>query len=348
MTASLRSLLAAALLGLCLSPNLSAAAPATPGVIAKPAASADSKAASADTAQPSIEEQALAFTSSQEQSKQDLAALKRQLADAPRLISEAQRELARLKSNPPVAVAQRYAKSPLPDLEKLLDERSTELGELQKSLAEANSLIITSQTRPERAQAEISANQTRIQQINGLLKSGKDAGKAISDEQRGLLVAEQSALTGFLATASLWQDDLETETARPLAVYRKGHLAGKAAVVEHELGQGRAVYVGTRLDDDALEALVRHVLDRAGVRPVHAAPRGVEVTERQTLTSTYLFLLNHRQDKATVTLDRSGTDLITGRRLEAGQTLVLDAADVAVVRSPSATPQHAEPSSSDS
>lgn len=160
--------------------------------------------------------------------------------------------------------------------------------------------------------------------------------------------AEQSALTGFLATASLWQDDLETETARPLAVYRKGHLAGKAAVVEHELGQGRAVYVGTRLDDDALEALVRHVLDRAEVRPVHAAPRGVEVTERQTLTSTYLFLLNHRQDKATVTLDRSGTDLITGRRLEAGQTLVLDAADVAVVRSPSATPQHAEPSSSDS
>ncbi|MHC5347752.1 mechanosensitive channel MscK [Pseudomonas sp. A46] len=213
MTASLRSLLAAALLGLCLSPNLSTAAPATPGVIAKPTAPADSKAASADTAQPSIEEQTLAFTSSQEQSKQDLAALKRQLADAPRLISEAQRELARLKSNPPVAVAQRYAKSPLPDLEKLLDERSTEQGELQKSLAEANSLIITSQTRPERAQAEISANQTRIQQINGLLKSGKDAGKAISDEQRGLLVAEQSALTAQtelrreeLAGNSLLQD----------------------------------------------------------------------------------------------------------------------------------------------
>jgi beta-galactosidase len=81
---------------------------------------------------------------------------------------------------------------------------------------------------------------------------------------------------------------------------------------------------------------------------VHAAPRGVEVTERRTRTSAFLFLLNHRQDKATVTLDRSGTDLITGRRIEAGETLVLDAADVAVVRSPLAAAQHAEPSPSGS
>lgn len=59
-----------------------------------------------------------------------------------------------------------------------------------------------------------------------------------------------------------------------------------------------------------------------------------------------MFLLNHRQDKTTVTLDRSGTDLITGRHMEAGETLVLDAADVAIVRSPRATSQHAEPSPS--
>ncbi|WP_327692466.1 beta-galactosidase [Streptomyces sp. NBC_00459] len=160
--------------------------------------------------------------------------------------------------------------------------------------------------------------------------------------------AGHSALDGFSATASRWQDDLVTETARPLATYRGGHLADRPAVVEHDLGLGRAVYIGTRLDDDALEELVRHVLDRADVLPVHEAPRGVEVTERRTETSTYLFLLNHRQDEVAVTLDRSGTDLITGRQLEAGETLFLDAADVAVVRSTSAAPRQAEPSSSDS
>jgi beta-galactosidase len=57
-----------------------------------------------------------------------------------------------------------------------------------------------------------------------------------------------------------------------------------------------------------------------------------------------LFLLNHRQDRVILTLDRSGTDLINGRHIEAGETLVLDAADVAVVRSPLAPPEHAEPS----
>ncbi|MDX3517877.1 beta-galactosidase [Streptomyces scabiei] len=160
--------------------------------------------------------------------------------------------------------------------------------------------------------------------------------------------ADPSAPDGSYGTASAWQDDLETETARPLAVYDQGHLSGKAAVIEHQIGLGRAVYVGTRLDDDALETLVRQVLDRAAVRPVHAAPRGVEVTERRTDTCVYLFLLNHRQDTATVTLDRSGTDLLTGLHLAAGETLVLDAAGVAVVRSPSVMSQRADRSSGDS
>ncbi|MFI7643613.1 beta-galactosidase trimerization domain-containing protein [Nonomuraea sp. NPDC049400] len=139
---------------------------------------------------------------------------------------------------------------------------------------------------------------------------------------------------GFTATCTLWQDDMAVETARPLAVYDEGYLAGQPAIVDHELGQGHAVYLGTRLDDDALETLVKQVLDRAGVRSVHAAPRGVEVAERRTATHRFLFLLNHRQDKAAVVLDRSGVDLITGRRLVPGEELVLDAADVAVVQSP--------------
>lgn len=65
-------------------------------------------------------------------------------------------------------------------------------------MADANSLIITAQTRPERAQAEISASQTRIQQINNILKSGKDAGKTVSAEQRDQLNAELAALNALI------------------------------------------------------------------------------------------------------------------------------------------------------
>ncbi|MGF6694821.1 potassium efflux system protein [Metapseudomonas resinovorans] len=208
MTASLRTLFTAAMLGLCLaSPGLHAAV--IPGV-----PTTGSKAAPAEApAQPSIEDQTQAFVASEAESRQDLTALKRQLRDAPRLISEAQRDLVRLRGSQPQPTKERYGKSPLTELEKLLDQRSKELADLQKSLAEANSLIITSQTRPERAQAEISANQIRTQQINNALKSGKEGGKPINNDQRTLLLAEQSALAAKtdlrreeLAGNSLLQD----------------------------------------------------------------------------------------------------------------------------------------------
>ncbi|WP_082073143.1 mechanosensitive channel MscK [Pseudomonas sp. LFM046] len=210
--ASLRTLLAATLLGFCLSPAYLHAAP-TPGAIAKPAAANDKAAPAEAPAQPSIQEQTQAFVASRQESQQALTALKHQLSDAPRLVGEAQRELTRLKNSPPVQAKDRYGKSELTQLESVLEQRSNELAELQKSLAEANSLIITSQTRPERAQTEISTNQTRIQQINSILKSGKDGAKAITEEQRSLLGAEQAALTAQtelrreeLAGNSLLQD----------------------------------------------------------------------------------------------------------------------------------------------
>ncbi len=215
MIASLRTFLAATLLGLCLTPAYLQAAPTVGAALPKPtAAPTESKSAEGEAQdKPSLEEQTQTFVASQQESQQALTALKRQLSDAPRLINEAQRELTRLKNSPPIAVKERYGKSELAQLEKLLDERSSELAERQKSLADANSLIITSQTRPERAQAEISTNQTRIQQINNNLKTGKENGKTISDNQRNLLSAEQAALAAQtelrreeLAGNSLLQD----------------------------------------------------------------------------------------------------------------------------------------------
>lgn len=212
MIASLRTFFVATLLGLCLAPNLHAAPPV--GVPKPAAAPAEGKAAEGEAqAKPSIEEQTKSFLASQAESQQSLTNLKRQLNDAPKLIAESQRELTRLKASQPVSAKQRNGKSELPQLEQLLEQRSNELANLQKALTDANSLIITSQTRPERAQAEISSNQTRIPQINNILKTGKDAGKSISEEQRTLLNAEQASLVAQtelrreeLAGNSLLQD----------------------------------------------------------------------------------------------------------------------------------------------
>lgn len=110
-------------------------------------------------------------------------------------------------------MTQRYANLNVPQLEQMLSERSTQQGELQKALSEANSLIINAQTRPERAQAEISNNQTRIQQISNALKAGKDNGKPLTSDLRNQLNAEQASLNALtllrrreLAGNSLLQD----------------------------------------------------------------------------------------------------------------------------------------------
>lgn len=213
---SLRTVIGAALLGLCLSFTSAFAAepPSTESVQQSLDKIADRKLPEADQkALQQVLEQTLGFLASRDDYSKRLAALKQQLADAPRLTTESQRELARLSATKPVPVAQRYANQTVPQLEQLLSERTTEQGELQKSLSEANSLIINSQTRPERAQSEISLNQTRSQQINSTLKQGKDGGKNLSADQRNQLNAELASLNALtllrrqeLAGNSLLQD----------------------------------------------------------------------------------------------------------------------------------------------
>ena len=213
---SLRTCLAIALLGLCLSvpPTQAADSPKSADVQRELDALAERKLPEAEQlALKQTLEKTLSLLAEQADSEQRLSDLKRQLEQAPRLISEAQRELARLKASRPTRVTQRYADSQAPQLEQLLGERNSQLSDWQKQIIAANSLIITAQTRPERAQAEISSNQARSQEINNTLKAGKADGKPLTAEQRDQLTVELAKLNAQtllrrqeLAGNSLLQD----------------------------------------------------------------------------------------------------------------------------------------------
>ena len=194
---SLRTLCTATLLGLYLfaSPLSAADAPSAEAVQRSLDTLAERKLAEPElkVVQQNLE-QTLAFLANKADSEQRLTELKRQLADAPRQITEAQREFIRLKASEPANVVQRYGRSSALQLDALLSQRSAQLSEWQQELTDANSLIITAQTRPERSQAEISNNQTRALQIGTLLKAGKEGGKPLSAEQRARLTAEAAAL----------------------------------------------------------------------------------------------------------------------------------------------------------
>ncbi len=139
-------------------------------------------------------EQTLAWLETVERNEQALEQLQEQLAGAPKQIADAQAELKRLLATPPADPSAGLANASVKELEDLLSARNLQLRDLQKDLGDANALIVTAQTRPERAQAEISSNQNRIQEINTLLKNAKDGSKFVSSEKSDVLKAELLAV----------------------------------------------------------------------------------------------------------------------------------------------------------
>ncbi len=129
------------------------------------------------------------------------------------------------------------------------------------------------------------------------------------------------------ARASRWSELLACTTAEAVTRFIDGPLPGIPAVTRREVGTAAAWYVATRLDEAATEALVRRVVDEAGVKPAAAAPPGVEVVRRVGSERSWLFVLNHSNEE--VVIEVSGWDLVTEQQVG---PLTLAAGRSAVVR----------------
>ncbi|MFJ3052258.1 mechanosensitive channel MscK [Pseudomonas nitroreducens] len=200
MSFLLRTLLTTVLLGGSLIGLPALAADTTPPSAEKVQQSLDSLAdrkladAEAKPIKASLEN-TLKLLAAKADSEKQLLELKGRLADAPKLINENQKALSRLKASSEKPASQRYKDSSATQLEMLLNEQSTQLAAWQKEMVDAKSEILTAQTRPERAQADLSKNQTRLLEIAGLIKAGKEGAKPITEERRNELLAEQAMLT---------------------------------------------------------------------------------------------------------------------------------------------------------
>ncbi len=128
---------------------------------------------------------------------------------------------------------------------------------------------------------------------------------------------------GFRGT--LWSEELEAaQGTEVVSAYRDGELTGLPAV----LRRGRAHYLSTLPEPEALRALLGGVVREAGVEPVLAGlPEGVEAVRRGGL----LFLLHHGRDTVTVTVPGAHEELLTGRTVE--DRVELGRYGVAVLRS---------------
>ncbi|MFJ3984242.1 beta-galactosidase [Streptomyces fungicidicus] len=115
----------------------------------------------------------------------------------------------------------------------------------------------------------------------------------------------ETAECGGGLRGTLWSEELEPDgTADETVPYRGGELDGLPAV----LRKGRAWYVSTLPEPEALRALLGRAAAGAGVRPVlDGLPDGVEAVRRGEL----LFLLNHGREPVTAEVPGTHHDLLT-------------------------------------
>jgi beta-galactosidase len=122
---------------------------------------------------------------------------------------------------------------------------------------------------------------------------------------------------GVTFPAILLCDRVRLDSAKTVATYTDDFYAGEPALTVNKLGKGRAYYLATRPENDALRAILAAVCAESGIgSPLHAGappPDGVEVTERLSPNGTLIvYVLNHNTAAATVTLaDGLYIDLLT-------------------------------------
>ncbi|MFF5841021.1 beta-galactosidase [Streptomyces massasporeus] len=121
--------------------------------------------------------------------------------------------------------------------------------------------------------------------------------------------------------------------AEPVATYGTDFYAGTPAVTRNRHGEGEGWYVATALDQPGVDEVVRRILTRHDLLGPYADHPAVETATRVAPDGTrLLFLLNHSPEPARLSAHTTATDLLTGKRVDQGEPLVLDPFGVAILQ----------------
>jgi len=152
-------------------------------------------------------------------------------------------------------------------------------------------------------------------------------------DARGPDVVNPVRLNAFEVDARLVFELVIPQGAEVLGTYQADFYAGTPAVTRNEFGRGLGWYVATGLDDDGVMLVVRRVLSRHDLLGLYADIDDLETAVRVTPDGTrLLFLLNHGAEPLDMPARTGGVDLLTGKRIDEGQPLVLDPCGVIVLR----------------
>jgi len=99
-------------------------------------------------------------------------------------------------------------------------------------------------------------------------------------------------------------------------------LTGKAMITSKRVGKGAAVYVGTYLTENLVQALADQLFARTGISPlIPDLPKGIEVTVRERNSRGLMFVLNVTGELQEIERLPIGEDVLTGQQITSHLTL---------------------------
>lgn len=113
------------------------------------------------------------------------------------------------------------------------------------------------------------------------------------DRRNRIVVKQPFGLLDGSYECRLACEIVHPEGAETIAVFGEDFYRGSPALTRHRYGQGEAWYAATEPDRRFLGQWLQALCEAKGIRPLCAAPPGVEVAERAKDGAIYTFVLNH-------------------------------------------------------
>ena len=118
---------------------------------------------------------------------------------------------------------------------------------------------------------------------------------------------------GERCTGRIWSDFIEANPGtKVLASYASEYYTGIPCVTENHYGNGICYYIGTEPDESFMAAILKSLTVSAGIAPLGSALPGVELCVRKKSGSAWMFVMNHKKEEKTYSIDSSYQMILGG------------------------------------
>lgn len=127
---------------------------------------------------------------------------------------------------------------------------------------------------------------------------------------------------GQLINLPIFNDIMEPlEGGNVLATYTDSYYAGKAVLIEHNVGKGKVLHLGSAFSRETATQLIEYTGVARPHRTLIDAPEDIEVILRRKGTKNFLFVLNYTSHEVTYMLKKKMQLLYTGEWMDGEVTL---------------------------